>query len=98
MRHSGGPAARVASGVVLLLAWLAASAAAQQPEAAIDSIFARFDRLGSPGCAVAITRAGRTVFRKGYGYANLDWDIPITPSTVFYAGSVSKQFTASSIV
>jgi CubicO group peptidase (beta-lactamase class C family) len=94
----GRPAARVAAGIVVALLAGPASAVAQRPEAAIDSIFARFDRAGSPGCALGITHDGRTVFQKGYGYANLDWDIPITPSTVFYAGSVSKQFTATSIV
>ncbi len=33
----------------------------------------------------------------GYGYANLDWDIPITPETVLYIGSTSKQFAAASV-
>lgn len=42
-------------------------------------------------------RAGRVVYESGYGYANLDWAEPITPSTVFYAGSVSKQFTAAAV-
>lgn len=100
MKHSGVSAARSASGIaiVLLLAY-GVPVAAQQPDtAAIDAIFARFERPGSPGCALGVTRDGRTVFQEGYGFANLDWDIPITPSTVFYAGSVSKQFTATSLV
>ncbi|MGL4609829.1 MAG: serine hydrolase [Trueperaceae bacterium] len=33
--------------------------------------------------------------KRGYGLANLEYDIPITPSTVFDIGSVSKQFTAA---
>lgn len=71
---------------------------AQQPAATnIDSIFAEWDRPGSPGCALAIFRDGRIVQESGYGYANLDWEVPITPSTVFYAGSVSKQFTAAAV-
>lgn len=71
---------------------------AQDPiPAAIDSIFAEWDRPGSPGCAVAVIRAGEVVQESGYGSANLDWGVPITPSTVFYAGSVSKQFTAAAI-
>jgi CubicO group peptidase (beta-lactamase class C family) len=95
----GRLAARVAAGIVVALLAGPASAVAQRPDtAAIDAIFARFNRPGSPGCALGITHDGRTVFQKGYGYANLDWDIPITAATVFYAGSVSKQFTATSIV
>jgi CubicO group peptidase (beta-lactamase class C family) len=63
----------------------------------IDSIFAEFDQPGSVGCAVGVARAGELLYEGGYGYANLDWDIPITPTTVFYVGSVSKQFTAATI-
>jgi CubicO group peptidase (beta-lactamase class C family) len=64
----------------------------------IDAVFAEFDRPGSVGCAVGVARNGEFVYERGYGYANLDWDIPITPTTVFYVGSVSKQFTAATIV
>lgn len=82
-----------------LVAALAAPAAAQgpgsPPPAAIDAIFSTWDRPGSPGCALAVVRGGRIVYERGYGSANLDWDVPITPSTVFYSGSISKQFTAA---
>ena len=63
----------------------------------IDAIFAEFDVPGSVGCAVGVARGGEFLFKNGYGYANLDWDNAITPSTVFYMGSVSKQFTAAAI-
>jgi len=63
----------------------------------IDAVFAEFDRPGSVGCALGVAQNGEFLYRKGYGYANLDWDIPITPTTVFYVGSVSKQFTAATI-
>src|SRR5262245_26353903 len=62
--------------------------------AAIDAIFARFDKLNVPGCAVGVYRDGAIVYKRGYGSANLDYGIPIAPDTVFYVGSVSKQFTA----
>jgi CubicO group peptidase (beta-lactamase class C family) len=66
------------------------------PDASIaDSIFAEWDREGSPGCAVGAYQAGETVLARGYGEANLDWGLPITASTVFYSGSVSKQFAAA---
>lgn len=63
----------------------------------IDAVFADFDRPGSVGCALGVARGGEFLYKKGYGHANLDWDIPITPTTVFYVGSVSKQFTAATI-
>jgi len=65
--------------------------------AAIDQVFAELRVAGSPGCAIGVAHHGEFVFRGGYGYANLDWQLPITSRTVFYAGSVSKQFTAASI-
>jgi len=63
----------------------------------IDAVFATFDRPGSVGCALGVAQNGEFLYKSGYGYANLDWDIPITPTTVFYVGSVSKQFTAAAI-
>jgi CubicO group peptidase (beta-lactamase class C family) len=88
----------VGAGALLLASGPAAPLKAQEPSpAAIDAVFAEWDRPGSPGCALAVIRAGEVVYENGYGYANLDWDIPITPSTVFYAGSVSKQFTAAAV-
>jgi CubicO group peptidase (beta-lactamase class C family) len=65
-------------------------------EAKIDSIFASYNSQ-TPGVAVAIVKDGKVIFKKGYGMANLDHDIPITPQTVFNIASVSKQFTAFTI-
>ena len=67
-----------------------------QLEAEIDSIFAEYKN--TPGCAVGIYSKGEILFKKGYGLANLDYDIEITPQTVFDIGSVSKQFTTACIV
>ena len=67
------------------------------PAREIDAVFAEFDGPGSVGCALGVARHGELVYTKGYGYANLDWGIPITPTTAFYVGSVAKQFTAAAI-
>jgi CubicO group peptidase (beta-lactamase class C family) len=64
----------------------------------IDTVFARFERPGSPGCALGVYRDGRMVYAQGYGSAHLELDVPITPATVFDLGSTSKQFTAMSIL
>jgi CubicO group peptidase (beta-lactamase class C family) len=71
-------------------------AATQNPPWAgpVDAVFAQWDRPGSPGCALGVYQDGRTVYARGYGAADLEHDVPITPDSVFYAGSVSKQFTA----
>lgn len=64
----------------------------------VDKIFEKWNRPDSPGCAVGVFREGRIVYKRGYGMADLEHRIPITPSTVFTLASVSKQFTAAAVV
>lgn len=66
--------------------------------ARVDKIFEKWDKPDSPGCAVGVFREGRIVYKRGYGMADLEHRIPITPSTVFNLGSVSKHFTAAAVV
>lgn len=63
----------------------------------IDAVFAPFDRDGSPGYAIGVVKAGTLVYARGYGRANLDDNVPITPRTSFHLASLSKQFTAAAI-
>jgi CubicO group peptidase (beta-lactamase class C family) len=74
----------------------AQAAAPQAPTwaAQVDAVFAQWDKPGSPGCALGVYQDGRMAYARGYGMADLEHDAPITPDSVFYAGSVSKQFTA----
>ncbi len=67
-------------------------------ESDIDSIFYNYDRPGSPGCAVAVVSEGELLFSGGYGIANLDYGIPISPDSRFMVASLSKQFTAASLL
>jgi len=60
----------------------------------IDRIFAAYAKPDSAGCAVAVLHRGKVLHQRGYGRAHLEWDAPITPSTVFHVASVSKPFTA----
>ena len=64
----------------------------------IDPIFAAYAKNDAPGCAVGISLAGKPLLERGYGMANLEHGVPITASTIFEAGSVSKQFTAAAIL
>ena len=62
----------------------------------IDNLFSGYNQA-TPGVALAVVKDGKIIFKKGYGAANLEYDTPITPKTVFQIASVSKQFTAFSI-
>jgi CubicO group peptidase (beta-lactamase class C family) len=111
MREMKPPAAipRVRAAVHVGLACLVVvgavgSAHSQSPPAGtptaaqVDRIFARVDKTDSPGCALAVIRNGSIVYARGYGMADLDHNIRITPSTVFHAASLAKQFTAMAIM
>jgi CubicO group peptidase (beta-lactamase class C family) len=61
----------------------------------VDGVFAKWDSTVSPGCALSVIKDGQIVYKRSYGMADLDHDIPITPETVFHVASISKQFTAA---
>ena len=63
----------------------------------VDRLFTQWDKADSPGCALAVVKDGKIIYKRGYGLANLEYNIPITPSTVFHVASVSKQFTCFAI-
>ncbi len=69
----------------------------QRMEKISDSLFSSFDIEPGPGVAVLVVQDGKIAFKKGYGLANLSYDIRITPATVFDIASVSKQFTGYAI-
>jgi len=69
-----------------------------QEEDKVDQIFAAYDKPNSPGCALGVVRDGAFVYKKSYGMASLELGVPITSESVFYMGSISKQFTAASVV
>ena len=86
--------------VTLLLIPGAGRAQALAPEMAkqVDKVFSKWNRADSPGCALGIYRGGQIVYKRGYGMEDLNEDVLITPGTVFHVASMSKQFTAASIV
>ena len=90
-----------AAALTLLLA--AAGLAAQKPPQAeqaarVDDVFKDFSKPGSPGCAVGVYRDGAIAYRRSYGMANLDHDVPLTTGSIFHVASLSKQFTAAAIL
>jgi D-alanyl-D-alanine carboxypeptidase len=61
-------------------------------------VAAEMERMRIPGVALAVVRAGKVIKAEGYGVADLEHQIPVTPRTVFKIGSVSKQFIATGIM
>ena len=64
----------------------------------VDKVFEQWNRTDSPGCALGVYQDGKVIYKHGYGMANLNDDVTITPETVFHVASMSKQFTAASIL
>ena len=93
---------RAAIVLVSVLSLTAAASFAQQDasdmQRKVDQVFAAYDKPDSPGCALGVVRNGEFIYKKGYGTASLELGVPITSQSVFYMGSVSKQFTAASVV
>jgi len=84
---------------ILIFVVIANSISAQTNDKAakqIDSVFSKYNS-NTPGAAVAIVKDGVVIFKKGYGMANLEYDIANSPKTIFHIASVSKQFTSFAI-
>ncbi len=69
-------------------------------EAFTDKFFTEnMKKNNVPGAAIVVVRDGKVIFKKGYGYANVEKKIPVDPDkTVFRNGSVGKLFTATAIM
>ena len=52
--------------------------------ARVDKLFAEWDRPDSPGCSVGVSRNGVPAYERGYGMANLELGVAITPASVFH--------------
>ena len=63
-----------------------------------DSVFQRFDRTDSPGCALGVYQDGKVLYARGYGMASLEHGVSLTPRSVLDIGSISKQFTAMAML
>jgi CubicO group peptidase (beta-lactamase class C family) len=63
-----------------------------------DSVFQRFDRTDSPGCALGVYQDGKVLYARGYGMASLEHGVALSPRSVLDVGSISKQFTAMAIL
>ncbi len=86
--------------VILLTTFIGCNTEIQQfqDNEDVDALFQKWDRQDSPGCALGVIKDGELIYKRGYGMADLEHDIPISPTSVFYIGSVSKQFVTFCIL
>ncbi|HEV2704659.1 MAG TPA: serine hydrolase domain-containing protein [Pyrinomonadaceae bacterium] len=90
--------------IIMLSLSCGAEVAAQPPSGAsdqsarVDKLFAEWNRADTPGYVVAVVRDGRIIHARGYGMADLERDVKLSPASVFDIGSTAKQFTAASIL
>jgi CubicO group peptidase (beta-lactamase class C family) len=87
------------STVLLVLAAAVVALAQSNPEAAVDAfIKAEMEKQKIPGVSLAVVRDGKPLIVKGYGFANVEHQVPVKPETIFQSGSVGKQFTAMAVM
>ena len=84
--------------IAILVLVITATALADSHTDSVDKLFAQFAKPDSPGCAVGIYQNGQVVYKKAYGMADLERNVPLTTDSVFDVGSIAKQFTAASVV
>jgi CubicO group peptidase (beta-lactamase class C family) len=85
--------------LVAVAVWLMPLAFAADPPDAVDLyVHAEMQKEHIPGLALLVSRAGQPVRIQGYGFANVELQVPVKPETIFQSGSVGKQFTATAVM
>lgn len=83
---------------LMLLFSFSSPLSAQDKAAKIDSLLKLYHDYGKFNGAALVAEGGRAIFKKGFGLANMEWNIPNRPDTKFRLGSITKQFTAMLIL
>jgi CubicO group peptidase (beta-lactamase class C family) len=86
---------------LLFLTLQTAALAAAQDEQTVkemDELLSKAYPPDGPGAAVIVVKGGKTLLRKGYGMADVELGVKVEPDMVFRLGSITKQFTAVSIL
>ena len=83
----------------LMVVFLASMPVAPLAADEIDDYVAKqIEGQNIPGLSLAVVKNGKVIKAKGYGLANLEWNVPATADTAYQLASVSKQFTATAIM
>jgi CubicO group peptidase (beta-lactamase class C family) len=81
------------------LLFLGASAMAQSAPDSVDQyIRSEMAKRQIPGLSLLVVRDGKTIRAQGYGFSNLELQVPVKPETVFQSGSMGKQFAATAVM
>ncbi len=83
---------------LLLLCTVGAYSQNSQTEKQLDELLARRFKPGEPGCAILVAKKGQVIYKKAFGSAQLELNVPIQADMVFKIASVTKQFTAVAVL
>jgi CubicO group peptidase (beta-lactamase class C family) len=83
---------------LLAILALQTSAFAQNKAAKIEEVLSLSQKYGQFNGSALVADDGKVIYKKGFGLANMEWDIPNAPDTKFRLGSITKQFTATLIL
>lgn len=92
-----GPLRKMAL-AALATAVLQSLSLAQDKSARIDALMSGYHQKGQFNGTVLVADKGAVIIKKGYGMANMEWDIPNAADTEFRLGSITKQFTSMLIM
>jgi len=76
----------------------AGNAFAQQKVKKIDALVKQYHDYGQFNGSILVAENGKVIYKKGFGMANMEWNIPNQPDTKFRIASVTKQFTAALVL
>ncbi|MXV53075.1 serine hydrolase [Pedobacter sp. HMF7647] len=87
--------------VLFLISFLSAAFSYGQDnriEQQLDNLLSKEFQSTEPGCAILVAKDGQTIYKKAFGSADLELNVAMAPGMVFNLASVTKQFTAVSIL
>ena len=84
--------------LVLFLMLISSLSFSQSKVEQIDQLLSTYQEYGKFNGSVLVSDQGKIIFKKGFGMANMEWDIPNQPNTKHRLGSITKQFTAMLIL
>ena len=94
----GGIVKRQNFGSVVIACFLSLAAFAQSSDKVDDYVQGVMKERQIPGLALLVVQDGKVVRSKGYGFSNVELQVPVKPETLFQSGSIGKQFTATAVM
>ena len=79
---------------IVVVLFVALPALAANHAERIDALISAYNKMRQFNGSALVAEKGRVILERGYGFANMEWQIPNTPDTKFRLGSITKQFTS----